>query len=88
MQIKIEDSPQISIWRMLLVCAVAFCVVSLFIIITFPGQQALDLWFYFAYMTVACTFFPLPTPQLAMDYGQRFNPFADFNHRGHGVSGW
>ena len=54
-------------------CAVAFCVVSLWIIVSFPGR-ALDLWFYFSYMTAACTFFPLPTPQLAMDYGQRFDP--------------
>lgn len=66
-------TPRISIWRMLAGCAVAFCAVSLWIRITFPGR-ALDLWLYFAYMTVACTFFPLPTPQVAMDYGQRFNP--------------
>jgi membrane protein YqaA with SNARE-associated domain len=26
-------------------------------------------------MTFACTFFPLPTPQVAMDYGQRYNPY-------------
>ncbi len=59
--------------RTLLVCAVAFCAVSFWIIIAFPGR-ALDLWFYFAYMTVACTFIPLQTPPLAMDYGQRFSP--------------
>ena len=59
---------------MLAGCSVVFCVVSLWIIIAFP-DRALDLWFYFAYMTAACTFFPLPTPQVAMDYGQRFNPF-------------
>ncbi len=59
--------------RTLLVCAVAFCAVSFWIIITFPGR-AFDLWFYFAYMTVACTFIPLQTPPLAMAYGQRFSP--------------
>jgi membrane protein YqaA with SNARE-associated domain len=66
-------TPRISIRRMLAGCAVAFCVVSLWIRIAFPGR-ALELWFYFAYMTVACTFVPLPTPQAAMDYGQRFSP--------------
>ena len=74
MQVKTEDSPWISIWRMMAGCATTFCAVSLWIIVTFPGR-AFDLWFYLAYMTVACTFFPLPTPQVAMDYGQRFNPF-------------
>jgi membrane protein YqaA with SNARE-associated domain len=54
-------------------CTVAFCAVSLWIRIAFPGRAG-DLWFYFAYMTVACTFFPLPTPQVAMDYGERFSP--------------
>jgi membrane protein YqaA with SNARE-associated domain len=55
-------------------CIVTLSIVSLWIVIAFPGR-ALDLWFYFTYMTVACTFFPLPTPQVAMDYGQRFSPF-------------
>ena len=58
---------------MLAGCAVVFCVVSLWIAIAFPGRAS-DLWFYFAYMTVACTFLPLPTPQIAMDYGARFGP--------------
>lgn len=73
MQAETKAPPRISIWPMLAGCAVAFCAVSLWIRITFPGR-ALDLWFYFAYMIIACTFFPLPTPQVAMDYGQRFNP--------------
>ena len=73
MQTGTENSPQFSVWRMLVGCVVAFCAVSLWIIIAFPGR-ALDLWFYSAYMTIACTFFPLPTPQMAMIYGRRFSP--------------
>ncbi len=60
--------------RTLLVCALAFCAASIWIVIAFPGR-GLDLWFYFAYMTVACTFIPLQTPPLAMAYGQRYSPF-------------
>lgn len=60
--------------RILLVCALAFCAVSIWIVIAFPGHR-LDLWFYFAYMTVACTFIPLQTPPLAMAYGQKYSPF-------------
>ena len=74
MQTKTEDRPRIRIWPTLVICVVAFCAISLCIFIIFP-DQALDLWFYFAYMTAACTFLPLPTPQLAMDYGQRYNTF-------------
>ena len=58
---------------MLAGCAIVFCATSLWIIITFPGQ-ALALCFYFSYMTVACTFLPLPTPQIVMDYGATFGP--------------
>ena len=58
---------------MLAPCAVVFCVVSIWIVVAFP-DNALELLFYFAYMTVACTFLPLPTPQLAMDFGQRYDP--------------
>jgi len=64
---------QIIIWRMLLFCAITFCAVSVFIVIAFP-DHVLDLLFYFSYMTIACTFLPLPTPEIAMDYGQMFDP--------------
>ncbi|MFC1713961.1 YqaA family protein [Candidatus Poribacteria bacterium] len=68
-----ENPPQVSVWRMLAGCVVVFCAVSLWIVIAFPGRAS-DLWFYFTYMTVACTFLPLPTPQIVMDYGGRFGP--------------
>ena len=73
MQAETKDYPRFSVWRMLALCAAAVCVVLLWIALAFPGR-VLDLWFYFGYMTTACTFIPLPTPQLAMDYGQTFNP--------------
>ncbi len=42
---------------------------------SFPFQQSLKLLFLLVYMTFACTFFPLPTPQIIMDYGGRgFDP--------------
>lgn len=66
-------SSKIAVWRLLLFCVIAFCSVSIWITITFP-ENIFDLFFYFSYMTIACTFIPLPTPQVAMDYGQRFNP--------------
>ncbi len=46
---------------------------SVLIFAVFPGR-ALDLWFYFTYMTASCTLLPLPTPQVVMDYGERFGP--------------
>ena len=70
MQIEL---PQINVRRIFAGCVVAFCVVSLWIVIVFP-DRAVDLWFYFAYMTIACTFLPLPTPQIVMDYCTRFSP--------------
>ena len=39
-----------------------------------PFQQSLELLFLLVYMTFACTFFPLPTPQIILDYGGRFDP--------------
>ena len=68
-----ESPPQVRVWRMLAGCAIVFCATSLWIIIAFP-EQALSLLFYFSYMTVACTFLPLPTPQIVMDYGASFGP--------------
>ena len=68
-----EKSAPVSVWRMLVGCAIVFCATSICILIMFPGR-ALDLWFFFSYMTVACTFLPLPTPQIVMDYGARFGP--------------
>jgi len=68
-----ENSSGINVRRTILGCAVVFCAVSLWIVVVYP-DQALDLLFYFAYMTIACTFIPLPTPQLAMGYGDRFGP--------------
>jgi membrane protein YqaA with SNARE-associated domain len=48
---------------------------TLFIVIAFSGH-ILDLMFYFTYMTVACTFFPLPTPPIVMEYAQRYDPIS------------
>jgi membrane protein YqaA with SNARE-associated domain len=44
---------------------------SIYIVFAFPGH-ILDLLFYFTYMAAACTFFPLPTPQVVIDYAQRY----------------
>lgn len=68
-----ENSRQLRIWPMLAGCIAVFCATSIWIFLAFPGM-ALSLWSFFSYMTVACTFFPLPTPQIVMDYGARFGP--------------
>ncbi len=46
---------------------------SICIAITFL-DHALELLLFFGYITISCTFLPLPTPQLFMDFGQRFGP--------------
>ncbi len=71
---KAESSNQNNVWQMLMICAVIFCVASTFIVFAFT-HRSLELLFYFAYMSVACTFLPLPTPPLVMAYGQKFDPF-------------
>ena len=63
----------IKIWRMLVGCSVVFCIMSMWITITFP-DHTLELLSFFAYITISCTFIPLPTPQVIMDFGQRFGP--------------
>ncbi len=71
---KAESSNQNNVWQMLMICAVIFCVASTFIVFAFT-HRSFELLFYFAYMSVACTFLPLPTPPLVMAYGQKFDPF-------------
>ena len=60
--------------RILILSLAAYAVTSLVLICSFPFQESLELIFLLTYMTFACTFFPLPTPQIIMDYGGRFDP--------------
>jgi len=72
-QEQIDDSPKINIRRMLIVCLVVYCVMSVYIVIIYP-DHTIDLLLYFTYMAAACTFLPLPTPPMVMAYGQNFDP--------------
>ena len=69
--LETKNNNQINIRAMIAGCVIAFCLMLLVIFLAFP-DHTLDLWFYFSYMTVACTFIPLQTPQVAMDYGARY----------------
>jgi len=60
--------------RILILSLAAYAVTSLALICLFPFQESLELIFLLTYMTFACTFFALPTPQIIMYYGGRFNP--------------
>ena len=71
-QAQTHDSSQINIRRMLTGCSVIYCLMCICIVIAFQGHF-LDLLFYFTYMAVACTFFPLPTPQMVMVYAERYD---------------
>ncbi|MBD3184916.1 hypothetical protein GF312_21720 [Candidatus Poribacteria bacterium] len=72
---KTQASDSSIILKMLIGCGVVFVSMTFFIF-AFFRQRFLDLWFYFVYMTIACTILPLPTPQIVMDYGQRFGPIT------------
>ena len=61
-------------WRVLVLSLTVYVVTAVILICSFPLQQSLELLFLLVYMTFACTFVPLPTPQIIMDYGGRFNP--------------
>ena len=61
-------------WRVLILSLTVYVVTVVILICSFPLQQSLELLFLLVYMTFACTFFPLPTPPIIMDYGGRFNP--------------
>jgi membrane protein YqaA with SNARE-associated domain len=61
-------------WRVPILSLAAYTVTSLALICFLPSQQSLEMIFLLTYMTCACTFFPLPTPQIIMAYGGRFNP--------------
>lgn len=61
-------------WRVLILSLAAYVVTSFVLICVLSFQESLELIFLLTYMTFACTFFPLPTPQIIMDYGGRFNP--------------
>jgi len=60
------------IWWVLVSCMAAYCVISAWIVVAYPGR-VLSLLFYFTYMTLACTVLPLPTHFIVIDYAQRFN---------------
>jgi len=61
-------------WSVLIFSLAVYVITSVTLLCSFPSQQSLELLFLFVYMTIACTFFPLPTPQIIMDYGGRFDP--------------
>ena len=61
-------------WRLLILFLAVYIVTAIILIISFPFQKSLELLFLLLYMTFACTFFPLPTPQIIMDYGGNFDP--------------
>ncbi|HIE26096.1 TPA: hypothetical protein EYP66_02290 [Candidatus Poribacteria bacterium] len=61
-------------WSVLILSLAVYIVTSLILICTLPLQQSLEMLFLLVYMTFACTFFPLPTPQIIMDFGGRFDP--------------
>ena len=67
------SADQIKIWPMIVGGLVTYCLMSICIVFRIP-EHALDLMFYITYMTVACTFFPLPTPQIVLDYATRYGP--------------
>ena len=73
MEAKADNLNQVNVWRILMICTVIFCAASTCIISVVP-EHSLELLFYFAYMSVACTFLPLPTPPMVMAYGQEFDP--------------
>lgn len=59
-----------------LVISLGAFVLTILLIFTFlHNQRGVKLTFFFLYMTAACTFFPLPTPQIVIKYGELFNPF-------------
>ena len=50
--------------------------ITFFLILAFlPNRHGLELLLFYMYMTVACTFLPLPTPQLVILIGPLFNPY-------------
>ena len=61
-------------WNILILSLIVYVLISVVLIFSFPFKQSLDLLFLLVYMTFACTFFPLPTPPIIMDYGGRFDP--------------
>ena len=60
--------------RILILSLAAYAVTVFVLICRLPFQESSELIFLLTYMTFACTFFPLPTPQIIMDYGGRFHP--------------
>ena len=63
------DPTRIKVWKMLLGCIAIYCTISAFIIVIFPGH-ALRIWWFFTYITGACTFLPLPTHHEVMIMGK------------------
>jgi len=61
-------------WRVMILSLAAYVMTAIVIICALSFQESLELIFLLTYMTFACTFFPLPTPQIIMDYGGRFDP--------------
>jgi len=61
-------------WIVIIFSLTTLAITALILLISFPFQQSSDLIFLLGYMTLACTFFPLPTPQIIMEYGGRFDP--------------
>ncbi len=60
----------------LILSLAAYVGTGVIVLCSFPFQQCVELLFLLTYMTFACTFFPLPTPQVIMDYGGRFDPLS------------
>ena len=61
-------------WRLLISFLLVYVIAVIFLFIFFPVEKALELLFLLFYMNFACTFFPLPTPQIIMEYGGTYDP--------------
>jgi len=71
-QVEALNADRIKIWPMLTGGIATYCAMFMYIAVAF-SDHLLDLWFYITSMTVACTFFPLPTPPIVLDYGARYD---------------
>ena len=73
MEMKIKD---VCSKNSTLVLSLGVFSITFFLILVFlPNRHGLELLFFYIYMTVACTFLPLPTPQIVILIAPHFNPY-------------
>lgn len=73
MRTENTSSDQINVCRMLLGCLIVFCFVTAILLIV-EKDHFLHLFGFFSFLTISCTFLPIPTHSVVMDMGAKYGP--------------